>query len=128
MRVGAGTIRTTTPGLDVTTQPEAQFAIFKFTVKNANASATIDVKPLIITIGTQDYTITPASATSTLYAALPAVSGQTVSFYAAGSDSKTYTCSKDGVTSARWCAPQAICTTRRLPFPQAAPPWAFSAR
>ena len=100
VRVGAGTIRTTTPGLDVTTQPEAQFAIFKFTVKNADASATIDVKPLIITIGTQDYVITPASATSTLYVALPAVSGQTVSFSATGSDSKTYTCSKDGVTFA----------------------------
>ena len=100
VRVGAGTIRTTTPGLDVTTQPEAQFAIFKFTVKNADASATIDVKPLIITIGTQDYVITPASATSTLYAALPAVSGQTVSFSATSSDSKTYTCSKDGVTFA----------------------------
>ena len=100
VREGAGTIRTTTPGLDVTTQPKAQFAIFKFTVKNANASATIDVKPLIITIGTQDYVITPASATSTLYAALPAVSGQTVSFYATGSDSKTYTCSKDGVAFA----------------------------
>ena len=100
VRVGAGTIQTTTPSLTVTTQPAAKFAIFKFTVKNANASATIDVKPLIITIGTQDYVITPASATSTLYAALPAVSGQTVSFYATGSDSKTYTCSKDGVTFA----------------------------
>ena len=100
VRVGAGTIQTTTPGLDVTTQPEAQFAIFKFTVKNADASATIDVKPLIITIGTQDYVITPASATSTLYVALPAVSGQTVSFSATGSDSKTYTCYKDGVTFA----------------------------
>ena len=100
VRVGAGTIQTTTPGLTVTTQPEAQFAIFKFTVKNADASATIDVKPLIITIGTQDYTITPASATSELYVALPAVSSQTVSFSATSSDSKTYTCSKDGVTFA----------------------------
>ena len=100
VRVGAGTIQTTTPSLTVTTQPAAQFAIFKFTVKNADASATIDVKPLTITIGTQDYTITPASATSTLYAALPAVSSQTVSFSATGSDSKTYTCSKDGVTFA----------------------------
>ena len=100
VRVGAGTIRTTTPSLTVTTQPAAQFAIFKFTVKNADASATIDVKPLIITIGTQDYVITPASATSTLYVALPAVSGQTVSFSATGSDSKTYICSKDGVTFA----------------------------
>ena len=100
VRVGAGTIQTTTPGLDVTTQPEAQFAIFKFTVKNADASATIDVKPLTVTIGTQDYVITPASATSTLYVALPAVSSQTVSFSATGSDSKIYTCSKDGVTFA----------------------------
>ena len=100
VRVGAGTIQTTTPSLTVTTQPAAQFAIFKFTVKNADASATIDVKPLIVTIGTQDYTVTPASATSELYVALPAVSGQTVSFSATGSDSKTYTCSKDGVTFA----------------------------
>ena len=100
VRVGAGTIQTTTPGLTVTTHPAAQFAIFKFTIKNADASATIDVKPLIITIGTQDYVITPASATSTLYAALPAVSSQTVSFSATSSDSKTYTCSKDGVTFA----------------------------
>ena len=58
------------------------------------------MKPLIVTIGTQDYTVTPASATSELYVALPAVSGQTVSFSATGSDNKTYTCSKDGVTFA----------------------------
>ena len=98
VRVGAGKIQITTPGLDVTTQPAAQFAIFKFSVKNSNASATISVKPLTITIGTQDYVITPSTATSTLYAALPAVSGQTVSFSATGSDSKTYVFSKDGVT------------------------------
>jgi hypothetical protein len=100
VRVGAGTIQTTTPGLDVTTQPEAQFAIFKFTVKNADASATIDVKSLTVTIGTQKYVITPDPATSTLYVALPAVSSKTVSFSATGSDSKTYICSKDGVTFA----------------------------
>ena len=98
VRVGAGKIQITTPGLDVTTQPAAQFAIFKFSVKNSNASAPISVKPLTITIGTQDYVITPSTATSTLYAALPAVSGQTVSFSATGSDSKTYVFSKDGVT------------------------------
>ncbi|MBQ8456261.1 MAG: hypothetical protein IJ540_01470 [Prevotella sp.] len=98
VRVGAGKIKTSTPGLDVTTQPAAQFAIFKFTVKNSDASATIDVKPLTITIGTQNYVITPSSAKSTLYAALPAVSGKTVSFSATGSDSKTYIYSKDNVT------------------------------
>lgn len=98
VRVGEGTIQTSTPRLDVTTQPTAQFAIFKFTVKNADATATIDVKPLTVTIGWRNYVITPGSVTSVLYAALPAVSSQTVSFSATGSDSKTYSCSKDGVT------------------------------
>lgn len=98
VRVGEGNIRISTPGLDVTTQPVAQFAIFKFMVKNADASATIDVKPLTVTIGSQNYVITPASATSELYAALPAVSDKTVSFSATGSDSKTYTCSKGGIS------------------------------
>ena len=90
VRVGVGTIQTTTPSLTVTTQPEPQFAIFKFTTKNKNGTASISVKPLTITIGTQSYVITPASATSTLYAALPAISSQTVSFSAIGSDSRTY--------------------------------------
>ena len=100
VRVGAGTIQTTTPGLTVTTQPAAQFAIFKFTTKNANGSATIDVTKLTITIGAQNYVITPALATSELYVALPAVSDQAVRFSATGSDSKTYTCSKASVTFA----------------------------
>ena len=101
VRVGAGTIQTSTPGLTVTTQPAAQFAIFKFTTKNSGGTATIDVKPLTITIGAQNYVITPALATSELYVALPAVSsGQTVSFSATGSDSKTYICSKASVTFA----------------------------
>lgn len=100
VRVGAGKIKTSTPSLTVTTEPTAQFAIFKFDVKNADATASINVKPLTITIGAQNYVITPADAKSTLYAALPAVSGQAVSFSATGSDSKTYTFSKDGVTFA----------------------------
>lgn len=98
VRVGDGTIQTTTPGLTVTTQPEAQFAIFKFTTKNSDGSATINVKPLTVTIGAQDYVITPASATSTLFAALPPISSQAVTFTATGSDSKTYTCSKASVS------------------------------
>ncbi len=98
VRLGEGTIQTTTPGLTVTTQPAAQFAIFKFTTKNVNGSATINVNPLTITIGSQDYVITPASATSELYVALPAISGQAVTFTATGSDSKTYTASKASVT------------------------------
>ena len=98
VRVGEGTIQTTTPGLTVTTQPEAQFAIFKFTTKNSGGTATIDVKPLTVTIGAQDYVITPASATSELFAALPPISSEAVTFTATGSDSKTYTASKASVT------------------------------
>ena len=99
VRVGEGTIQTTTPGLTVTTQPAAQFAIFKFTTQDESSTA-IDVNSLTVFIGTQKYVITPASATSELYAALPAVSSQAVSFLAAGSDSKNYVFAKDGVTFA----------------------------
>ncbi len=101
VRIGKGTITDeATPQLDVTTQPAAQFAIFKFTTKNSDASATINVKPLTVTTGGQDYVITPASATSELFAALPPISSKAVTFTATGSDSKTYICSKDGVTFA----------------------------
>ena len=101
IRVGAGTIQTTTPGLTVSTQPAAQFAIFKFTTQSKpDQSSPLDntsVTKLTVTIGAQDYVITPASATSTLYAALPAVSGQTVSFTATdGTD--FYAASKAGVS------------------------------
>ena len=61
-------------------QPTAQFAIFKFTVKNADGTANINVKPLTITIGSQDYVITSASATSELFVALPPISGEAVTF------------------------------------------------
>ena len=100
VRVGAGTIQTTTPGLTVTTQPAAQFAIFKFTTKNSGGTANIDVTKLTITIGAQNYVIIPALATSELYVALPAVADQAVRFSATDSDSKTYTCSKASVTFA----------------------------
>ena len=100
VRVGAGTIQTTTPGLTVTTQPEAQFAIFKFTTKNSGGTATIDVNSLTITIGSDNYVITPAPATSELFAALPPISSEAVTFTATGSDSKTYTASKASVTFA----------------------------
>ena len=101
VRVGEGTIQTTTPGLTVTTQPAAQFAIFKFTTKSVpSAGSPLDntsVTKLTVTIGAQDYVITPASATSTLYAALPAVSDQTVSFTATDG-SNLYAASIAGVS------------------------------
>ena len=101
VRVGAGTIQTTTPGLTVTTQPEAQFAIFKFTTQSkpdqSSALQNTSVTELTVTIGAQDYVITPASATSTLYAALPAVSSQAVSFTATDG-SNLYAASKASVS------------------------------
>ena len=100
VRVGEGKICISTPGLEVTTEPVAQFALFKFTVKNSAGSATIKVKPLTVSIGSQNYVITPSSATSELYVALPAVSYKTVSFSATGSDNKPYVCAKGGVSFA----------------------------
>ena len=101
VRVGEGTIQTTTPGLTVTTQPAAQFAIFKFTTKSVPSAGgslqNTNVTKLTVTIGAQDYVITPASATSTLYAALPAVDDQTVSFTATGG-SNLYAASKASVS------------------------------
>ena len=100
VRVGTATIDKSTHSLSSVTKLAAQNAIFKFTVKNSDGSATINVKPLTVTIGAQDYVITPASATSELFVALPAISSQTVTFTATGSDSKTYTCSKASVSFA----------------------------
>ena len=101
VRVGTGTIQTTTPGLTVTTQPAAQFAIFKFTTKSVPAVfkslQNTNVTKLTVTTGGQDYVITPASATSTLYAALPAVSSQAVSFTATDG-SNLYAASKASVS------------------------------
>ena len=101
VRVGEGTIQTTTPGLTVTTQPEAQFAIFKFTTKSVpgefGSLQNTNVTKLTVTTGGQDYVITPASATSTLYAALPAVSSQAVSFTATDG-SNLYAASKASVS------------------------------
>lgn len=100
VRVGNGTIHTSPASLDVTTQPATQFAIFKFTVKDYAGTADVSVRPLKITIGTQEYVITPTAATNELYAALPAISSKGVSFTATGSDSKTYVCAKGNISFA----------------------------
>ncbi len=100
VRVGTATIDKDNHSLSDVTKLAAQNAIFKFTTKNSDGSATIAVKPLTITIGAQNYVIDPASATSELFVALPAISGQAVTFTATGSDSKTYTASKASVTFA----------------------------
>ena len=98
VRVGAGTIHTTNPSLSVTTQPEAQFAIFKFTTRNVGSTADINVKPLTITTGTENFVITPADATSTFYAALPPLTGEAIGFVAKGSDNYYYYMGRGAVT------------------------------
>ena len=99
VRKGEGTIKTTTPSLDVTTDLAPQFAIFKFTTKNMDGSADISVQPLKITVGTDSYTITPLpSATSTLYAALPAITNDAVTFNATAGNGSNHFFSKNGVT------------------------------
>ena len=98
VRVGSGTIQTSTPSMTVVIQPAAQFAIFKFTTKNAGGTAAINVKSLSITNDAQKFVITPSTATSELYAALPEVSGKLVGFLAEGSDNNSYGFYKDNVS------------------------------
>ena len=104
VRVGEGTIWTSTPGLTVTTQPAAQFAIFKFTTQSKSGEygslEDTNVTKLTVTIGSDNYVITPASDNSTLFAALPPVSGKTVSFTAKDDDSNLYAASKASVSFA----------------------------
>ncbi len=95
-RKGSGTLKKVdgTATFDGIVSLTNQFAIFQFTVKNYDGSEAISAKPLTVTIGTQEYVITPAAATDVLYAALPAVSEEKVSFDATDDSDRTYTCAK----------------------------------
>ena len=74
-----------------------QQAIVKFTLKNKATDAPISVTPLKISDGTNTYTVTPTSATSEIYIALPGFSNQTVCMVAtAGGTSYDYI--RSGVT------------------------------
>ena len=88
VRVGEGTIRTTTPGLTVTTQPAAQFAIFKFTLNGPSIDAT---HPLVIKDNTSNKTITtvtPASTATSVYVAMPAAASKAYKFVVITADNK----------------------------------------
>ena len=90
VRVGAGKIQVSTPSLDVTTQPTAQFSIFKFTVKNvSNAAKTATEFKVSDNSGNVITTVTPGSATGTLYVALPALATG-LYWFNATIDSKAY--------------------------------------
>ena len=90
VRVGAGTIQTTTPGLTVSTQPEAQFAIFKFTLQDLSAGAK-SATEFKVSDGSGNVmtTVTPGSASGVLYVALPVMADGTYWFNAT-IDSKPY--------------------------------------
>ena len=98
VRVGTATIDKDNHSLSSVTKLAAQNAIFKFTVKNAGGSATIDVKPFIVSIDTYDYIVTPATATNELFVALPAISGKEVKFTAFDAGSNIYMNAKTGIS------------------------------
>lgn len=71
-------------------------AIVKFTL---NKGATpISANSLVVTVGSNSYTVNPESATSELFVALPGFSSQSISLKAFGSDDKIYEYSKSGIT------------------------------
>ena len=75
-------------------------AVVKFTLKEnvyGPTPETLNAQSLIVTVGSTSYTVTPISATSELYVAIPEFSDETVSLTATvGTD--TYTYNKTGVT------------------------------
>ena len=83
VRVGEGTIHISPASLNVTTQPEAQFAIFKFTLEDKSSEA-INATGFTVQEGDALITsVTPASATNSIYVAIPpAVAGTTFKFTA----------------------------------------------
>ena len=71
-RKGSGKLKVDgTATLDGSVSLTNQFAIFKFTVRGADGTTVISAKPLTVTIGTQDYVITPAAATDSTPPSLP---------------------------------------------------------
>ena len=88
VRVGAGTIQTTTPSLTVTTQPAAQYSIFKFTAQDiAGTAITPSEFKISNASGNVITTVTPSA--SAFYVALPVLSADTYWFNATA-DSKPY--------------------------------------
>ena len=87
----------TVSGSTVSTTGSASFganqqAIVKFTlIDKTDGTTSLSASQLVINDGTTDYTITPASATSVIYAAIPGFTGKTVTLTATvGGDTYTY--------------------------------------
>ena len=76
VRVGAGKIQTSTPGLDVTTQPVAQFAIWKLTLNEMATNLYITADGVLIAGANR------SSEGNEFTVAVPAVSSKTVAVVA----------------------------------------------
>lgn len=92
------TVASATSG-NITTTGTAEFenkqSIVKFTLQNASGSA-ISASELIVEVGATSYTVTPASARSEFFVAIPNASGTVTLTATVGGDTYTYT--KSGVT------------------------------
>ncbi len=76
-----------------------QQAIVKFTLKDKadDGATSLSASKLVVTVGANSYTITPASANNELFVAIPGFSGQSITLNAIVG-SKVYTYTKSGVT------------------------------
>jgi len=96
----AGVTVTSIAGTAVTTTDASfqnQQAIVKFTLKNSDASADLEANPLMVVLPNQTITVTPASASSELYVAIPALSSKNLSVKASVG-STLYELNKSAVT------------------------------
>ena len=83
---------------EATTTFQNQQAIVKFTlVDKADGTTPLAATQLTVSDGTNTYTVTPASATSEIYVAIPGITNQTVTLTAT-TGSGTYTYEKANVT------------------------------
>lgn len=92
VRVGSAKIQVTDPGLTDITQPEAQFAIFKFTLTTDGTTA-INAKGFVVRDGSDNLitSVTPASATSSFYVAIPDKASGSAFKFIASDGTKKYT-------------------------------------
>ena len=116
VRVGAGTIQTTTPSLNVTTQPAAQFAIFKFTLSGVSIDNT---HPLVIKDNASNTTITtvkPASTATSVFVAMPAAASKTYKFVVATADNKYIKSGTATIAAGNYYQTTLSMTTPRYPL------------
>ena len=91
---------TSVVGTTVTTTSatfENRQAIVKFRLRNADNTADLAARPLVVTAGLETLTVTPASATSELYVAVPAIAAKPLLLKATVGET-LYLLNKSGLT------------------------------